>query len=30
MIEPELKAAWGDALRRVEIGWDLHIRAGRV
>ena len=30
LIEPEMKAAWGDPRRLVRIGWDLHIRAGRV
>ena len=30
LIEPELRAAWGDATRRRDVRWQFHVRAGRV
>jgi SAM-dependent methyltransferase len=30
LIEPELRAAWGDAMLRREVRWGFHVRAGRV
>ena len=30
LIEPDLRAAWGDPQRRKAIVWDIHLRAGRV
>ena len=30
LVEPELRAAWGDAARVREVRWQFHLRAGRV
>lgn len=30
LIEPDLRAAWGDPARAREVRWQLHVRAGRV
>jgi hypothetical protein len=29
LIEPELRAAWGDAVRERGVHWQFHLRAGR-
>jgi SAM-dependent methyltransferase len=30
LIEPKLRAAWGDPVRVREVRWQFHVRAGRV
>ncbi len=30
MIEPELRAAWGDANRRRDVRWQFHLRCGKT
>jgi SAM-dependent methyltransferase len=30
LIEPELRAAWGDPSRTREVHWQFHVRAGKV
>ena len=30
LVEPDLRAAWGDATRVREVRWQFHVRVGRT
>jgi hypothetical protein len=30
LIEPDLRAAWGDPARIRDVRWQFHLRAGRL
>jgi hypothetical protein len=30
LIEPDLRAAWGDPARKRNVSWQFHVRAGRA